>query len=153
MVSGTTSVDILYPDRSVAASGDRDPSIAGIVIHSATGGPTNPYDTWAAINAPTGNPGDDFDGDGVSNAVEFVLGGDKDTNDLDKLPTVGASGGNMTFSFVRDQSSIDASTVLSIEVSTDLATWDTAPSPYAVPDTATAGPPSRWWTMPTAPTR
>ena len=97
-------------------------------------------------------PDDDFDGDGVSNAVEFVLGGDKDTNDLDKLPAVVASGGNMTFSFVRDQSSIDASTVVTIEVSTDLVTWDTAPSPYAVPDTATAGLPSPWWTIPTAPT-
>jgi hypothetical protein len=98
----------------------------------------SPYDTWAAVNAPTGNPDDDFDGDGVANAVEFVLGGDKDTNDLDKLPTVGTSGGNLTFSFERDQDSIDASVAVSIEVGTDLASW---PDEYPVPDTATAGPP------------
>jgi hypothetical protein len=107
-----------------------------------SGGPVNPYTTWASTNAPSPQtPDDDFDGDGVSNAVEFVLGGDKDTNDLDKLPSVGTSGGNMTFSFVRDQSSIAATTVVTIEVSTDLVTWDTAPSPYAVPDTASVGPP------------
>jgi len=100
-----------------------------------------PYDTWAATNAPTGNPDDDFDGDGVSNAVEFVLGGLATTNDLDKLPAVATSGGDMTFTFVRDQTSIDAATTVTIEVGTDLQTWNTPPSPYAVPDTATVGPP------------
>jgi len=33
-VSGVTGVDILYPDRDVAGTGDRDPSIAGVVIQS-----------------------------------------------------------------------------------------------------------------------
>jgi autotransporter-associated beta strand protein len=87
------------------------------------------YTTWAATNAPTGNPDDDFDGDGVANAVEFVLGGDKDTNDLGKLPQVGDDGTNMTFTFERDQASIDAAVSVEIEVGTDLAAW---PDSYTV---------------------
>ena len=43
----------------------------------------------------------------------------------------------MTYTFERDQDSIDPGTALSIEVSTDLVTWNTAPSPYAVPDADT----------------
>ena len=99
----------------------------------------SPYATWASTNAPTGNPDDDFDGDGVINVVEFVLGGDKDSNDLGKLPKVGTTpAGDMTFTFVRAQSSIDALVTASIEVGTDLATW---PAEYLVPGTPTAGPP------------
>lgn len=98
----------------------------------------SPYDTWAAINAPASDPDGDFDGDGVSNAVEFVLGGDKDTNDLGKLPTVATPGGNMTFTFMRDRDSIDPSVSVAIEVGTDLATW---PDVFTVgTDTATSTP-------------
>lgn len=50
--------------------------------------PSNPYHTWKSTNAPSGNPADDFDRDGVSNAVEFVLGGLATTSDLGKLPTL-----------------------------------------------------------------
>ena len=104
-----------------------------------TGAPSgSAYTTWAATNAPTGNPDDDFDGDGVPNAVEFVLGGDKDTNDSGKLPVVATSGGDMTVTFRRDQDSIDPTTALVIEVGTDLATW---PDSYPVPDGAAANAP------------
>jgi hypothetical protein len=99
------------------------------------------YAAWAATNAPTGGPNDDYDGDGVSNGVEYVLGGDKDSNDIGKLPKSSSEGGDMLFTFVRHQDSIDGSTVVSIEVSTDLANWGNAPSPFAVPDSeATANP-------------
>jgi fibronectin-binding autotransporter adhesin len=87
------------------------------------------YAAWALINAPTGSPADDFDNDGVPNAVEFVLGGGKAANDLGKLPTAASSGGNLSFSFVRDQDSIEPSTTVEIQVGTDLATW---PSTYSV---------------------
>ena len=108
-----------------------------VLFTDAAGG--SPYNTWAVTNgnAPTGEPDDDYDGDGVSNAVEFVLGGDKDTNDLDKLPAATASGTDMTFTFVRDEASVDGNVDVTIEVSNDLVTWDAGASPYAVPDSAT----------------
>ena len=84
---------------------------------------SSPYDIWAVINAPVSDPGEDFDGDGVYNAIEFVLGGDKDSNDLSKLPTLAMSGDNMTFTFVRDRDSVDASVNVKIEVGTNLSTW------------------------------
>lgn len=99
------------------------------------------YDTWKAANAPGSNPQDDTDGDGVPNAVEFVLGGTSLTNDLSKLPVLSTSGTNMTFTFQRAISSIDPKTAVFIETSTDLVTWNTAPSPYTVPDTAVANVP------------
>jgi len=84
---------------------------------------TNPYATWAATHAPAGGPADDFDGDGVPNAIEFVLGGGMDTNDHNKLPVVTTDGTDMTFTFVRDQDSVDASVSVEIEVGTDLVNW------------------------------
>lgn len=84
---------------------------------------------------------DDFDNDGVSNAIEFVLGGSAGANDLSRLPVASTSGNDMLFTFYRAQSSIDPKTSLSIEVSTNLSTWNTAPSPYAVPDGAAANNP------------
>lgn len=105
-------------------------------------GGASAYDTWKAANAPGSNPDDDTDGDGVSNAVEFVLGGTSATNDIGKLPTVSTSGGNLVFSFKRKQSSIDpGKTTVMIELSTDLVTWTNPPSPYAVSDVPVAGPP------------
>jgi hypothetical protein len=99
------------------------------------------WDGWRAVNAPGSNPHDDSDGDGVTNAVEFVLGGNSTTKDLDKLPLLAADGTNVTFTFLRAQNSIDPETALWIETGTDLATWDSAPSPYTVPDGASADPP------------
>jgi autotransporter-associated beta strand protein len=99
------------------------------------------YAAWAATNAPTGGTNGDYDGDGVTNGVEYVLGGNKDTNDIGKLPKSSTAGGDLLFTFVRDQQSIDGSTVVSIEVSTDLAAWANAPSPYAVPDGETSANP------------
>lgn len=68
---------------------------------------TASYATWAAINAPTGTVSDDYDNDGVSNGVEYVIGGLATTNDANanNLPKVSITGGNLTFTFVRRQTS------------------------------------------------
>ena len=108
------------------------------LVYSAGG---SAYDTWEAINAPTtgNNPSADEDGDGVSNAVEFVLGGTAASKDLGKLPVAAASGGNMTFTFVRDQDSVDGSTLVTIEVGNSLATWPSSYSVGADTGSSTAG--------------
>jgi hypothetical protein len=75
-----------------------------------------PYESWAAVNAPTGNPGDDSDFDGVPNAIEFVIGCDKDHNDSGMLPTATIDSDHMTFTFVRYQASVDPSVGVVIEI-------------------------------------
>jgi len=122
-ITGTPTLDSLITDYELQLQ-NSDTELWLVYTGSASG-----YGTWAATNAPSGTPKDDFDGDGVSNELEFVLGGDKDTNDLDKLPAVSTSGGDMVFTFERDQDSIDGSTVVTIEVGPDLASW---PGSYTV---------------------
>jgi len=85
--------------------------------------PNASYATWAAVNAIDSLPGQDKDGDGVSNAIEYVLGGSVTTNDLDKLPTFDASGANLVLTFRRNRESIDGATTVQIEVGTTLNTW------------------------------
>lgn len=129
-VSGTLDPDDLTGSVG-AGTGTLQISGSGTDIElvvSGMGGLTG-YALWASVNAPTGGPGDDFDGDGVSNALEYVLGGKKDTNDIGKLPAVATPDGNLTFTFVRDQGSIDGTTTVVIEVGTDLANW---PNTYTV---------------------
>ena len=96
------------------------------------------YDLWASINAPTGSPGDDFDNDGVSNGVEYVLGGSLNSNELSLVPCVTVIGDDMVVSFQRDQDSIDGTTILEFEVGTDLESF---PTTFVIPDGATAASP------------
>jgi autotransporter-associated beta strand protein len=93
------------------------------------------YSDWASENALTGTSADDYDGDGVSNGLEYVLGGDRYTNDSGKMPEVTVTEGNMIFTFVRSQASINAKTDVDILVGTDLVAW---PTVYTV-GTDTAG--------------
>jgi autotransporter-associated beta strand protein len=97
------------------------------------------YTAWKAVNAPTGTPGDDYDGDGVTNGVEYVLGGTKDTNDLSKLPSINASGTNLIVSFKRDRASIDGTTSVVIQVGTDLVAWPASYTVATTTGTSTAG--------------
>ena len=106
---------------------------SGFLVDAAAG-----YASWKAVNAPTGTTADDYDGDGVSNGVEYLLGGTKNTKELSKLPAVFTSGTNLLFTFQRAQASIDGTTSVAIQVGTNLSTW---PDSYNVPGTAQANNP------------
>jgi hypothetical protein len=101
---------------------------SGFLVDAVAG-----YASWKAVNAPTGTPDEDYDGDGVSNGVEYGIGGTKDTNDLSKQPAVSTIGANLLFTFQRAQASIDGTTAVAIQVGSELNIWLVS---YNVPGTA-----------------
>lgn len=143
-----STFSVMNPDGSLwtNAGGDKwTKAIGGNVwtFDETTGtlsiGAGSGYTSWAAAHAGGGTATGDFDGDGVSNGLEWVLGGNETTNDLSKLPAISTSAGNLLFTFIRDQQSISADTAVSIEMGTTLATWTDV---YTVPGTAgTSGTP------------
>jgi len=98
-------------------------SAADILTHYQGAASTSGYASWAGVNAPTGTATSDYDHDGVSNALEYVLGGTKDSNDLGKLPKISANG--TMFTFTLPASSASTGTALRVEFSTDLSDWTT----------------------------
>lgn len=94
------------------------------------------YDTWATSKGLTGPDAAfdaDPDNDGISNGLEFVLGGEPNpanpgSNSSALLPTLSLSGGNMVFTYNRT----DASAYLNptVEFNTGLGgSWTTAVDP------------------------
>ena len=145
-ITGTfaSGASIRFGTSSSALTADQLVKISkpggGAVALNASGylidAPVNNYASWASTNAPGSTPNQDHDGDGVSNGIEYVLGGSALTNDVSKLPAAASSGANVQFTFLRIQSSINASTVTSIQVGTTLLAW---PNNYTVgADTATS---------------
>ena len=119
------------------------PDDTTITVNPAPG-----YATWAATNAPAGTFADDFDFDGVSNGVEYVLGGTASARDGGRLPGIAIIGGNVVFTFNRAQSSIDGTNAMTIETGTILGAWT---SSYAVPNGATYNSPGASVTKNTSP--
>ncbi len=114
---------------ALPAGYEMDYSTAGVIKIAKSG-----YNSWASINAPTGQFNDDFDGDGVSNGIEFVVGGTKDSNDGNKLPQVTTDGSNLIFTFIRSKDSITPEIAVAVQVDTDLEDWPTSGANYyAVP--------------------
>ena len=137
-LTGTLDVDDLTGtidgfDAELQTSGDN------LILVLGEAPPVGGYAIWAETNAPTGGPGDDFDGDGVSNAIEYVLGGTATTNDLDKLPVATTDDGDLRFTFLRDPQALDGTTTVQIEVGTDLETWPTLYDVGATTATSSAG--------------
>jgi hypothetical protein len=95
---------------------------------SITVNPKEEFSQWLAGFNVVAGPGDDPDGDLISNAVEFVIGGNPtNQSDSDLLPVVSFSDPNLTgddymlFTYRRtDLAEMDPSTVISVTWSTDL---------------------------------
>lgn len=88
------------------------------------------YDTWAAgppwnLTGPDALPSADPDHDGISNALEFVIGGNPATvNDNQSLPSATLSGPNLIFTFRRSTQAAYLNPAA--QYSTGLGTWVTA---------------------------
>lgn len=110
-----------------------DVHFAGFGIVQVTGPGYNAWIGGFGLALGDQDPGDDPDKDGVSNAVEWVVGGNPATgSDTDKLPVATTPGSNFVVSFKRDQDSKVAGTSVAIQVSNTLIDW---PVVYDVGDT------------------
>lgn len=103
-----------------------DTRFSGTGIVTVTGAGYSSWITTFGLALGDQGASADPDGDGISNAVEWVLGGNPATGmDAAKLPTVSTSAGSLIFTFKRDQDSKVAGTTVAIEVGTSLASWPT----------------------------
>ncbi len=94
--------------------------------------PANPYGEWAANNIsvpdPLALPGfnQDADNDGLVNGFEWVLGGEPLFGDFETVSPTSTSDANtgLTFIFNRPTEASQAGSTLSVDWSTDLATFN-----------------------------
>ena len=83
------------------------------------------FATWLAQSlAPNPSSANaDPDGDGISNLVEYVLGGNPSSHDRLILPRTILLSGNLVFTFNRPDGSETTDVSLAVETSSDLANW------------------------------
>ena len=96
------------------------------------------YQTWAntgahgltsGVNdAPLADP----DGDGVTNLMEFVLGGAPMASSQTILPALAKSSGNWVFEYNRSDSSLSPATIQIVEYGNNLSGW----TPVTIPTTS-----------------
>jgi len=83
------------------------------------------YDSWASakgLTAANNGPAQDPDGDGISNLLEFVLGGEPLTSDPSILPTQSITSTDYVFTFHRSDES-EAEIALTFQYGSDLTAW------------------------------
>jgi fibronectin-binding autotransporter adhesin len=106
--------------------------------------PEGGYGAWAATNAPAQTADEDFDNDGVSNGIEYILGGSKDTNDTGKLPVAATPGTNFTVTFTRAKASKTPDVTVRIDVGTTLASWPDSYNVATAPEVTVTSLDSNW---------
>ena len=152
-VLGTTALDgssqasittntLAVGTHSITASyaGNSNHSASTSTVLSQTIAPVS-YDSWAlalaqGLTAGMNNgPLDDPDRDGISNLMEFTLGGAPMTSTQAILPTLTKQPDSWLFVYDRSDASLSPATVQVVEYGSDLTGW----TPISVPAT-TAGP-------------
>lgn len=99
------------------------------LVLTVSSGSLSAYDDWADNFpgfTPT-TPALDFESDGISNLLEFVLGGNPKTNDSPSIrPSVTAPGLDLVVTFRRSDASQLQPVAVKVQISTDLSTWNPA---------------------------
>ncbi len=104
-----------------------DPALVGTgLLYVGVDLPVSGYDAWASTSGLTvgvnDGPAADPDFDGISNLLEFVLGGNPLVSSTDKLPELDASGTDFVFTFLREDDS-EAEVALTFQHGSDLSGW------------------------------
>jgi hypothetical protein len=98
-----------------------------IALVKSTGGFSTWADSWTAPALTDKTPGGDPDGDGISNLLEYVIGGDPRVSSTGFLPKQGIVGSDLVLSYQRSDAS-EADTTQTVQWSTNLTDWyDLAP--------------------------
>jgi autotransporter-associated beta strand protein len=130
--SGTDVIGALYVDGLLMPNGVYT-STSGFITGSGTltvtsGSAFANYAAWSGrgIHNLTGNPAADDDADGVSNLMEYALGGNPRAASNNLLPSAAVSSNNLVFSFRRSSAST-ADTTQIFQHGTDLSGWTDVP--------------------------
>ncbi|MCX6877926.1 MAG: autotransporter-associated beta strand repeat-containing protein [Verrucomicrobia bacterium] len=98
-----------------------------IALVKSTGGFSTWADSWTAPALADKTPGGDPDGDGISNLLEYVIGGDPRVSSTGFLPEQAIVGSDLVLSYQRSDDS-EADTTQTGQWSTNLTDWyDLAP--------------------------
>ena len=118
ILSGTPSVGDVGPHSISLSVSDGQLSDVQDFSITVTAAP-DPYDNWKTTHGVTDDMADD-DNDGMSNLMEFALGGDPNIVDgNNQQPLVNEVGANIEFSFHRGEASV----AYTIEKCSDLVNW------------------------------
>ncbi len=142
-ISGTPVLESSVSGYSISKSGN------SLVLTSTP--VLSAYGTWSTVTySLTGNNAlttADPDNDGMNNALEFVLGGNPSANDVaTKAPQITNGSSSLTLSFKRTDASETQLAVVKVQVSVDLATWNTADD-ITIGATSGSGPNSATYTV------
>jgi autotransporter-associated beta strand protein len=92
--------------------------------------PGTPYSSWTTVNSLNGNnslPATDVENDGLENLLEFVLGGNPNSNDVPSVRPVIVEGASaITLTFKRAKAAALQPVVVSVQVSNNTTTWNPA---------------------------
>ena len=134
---------VVFPDLAPDAGGRIEFTYAGTGDPGALNGvqivraerELETYAGWAARaeqNLTPGTndgPGDDPDGDGIDNLLEFVLGGNPLTSDLEILPELRRTADGWAFQFRRRNAARPPGLEQWLEFSGDMTKWERIPVP------------------------
>jgi hypothetical protein len=81
------------------------------------------FANWAAAKGLSGDPNADFDKDGLVDAFEYVLGNNPRGANANAPQSARGAGGELIFTFLRDDESEAADMQLALEAGTDLVNW------------------------------
>lgn len=97
------------------------------------------FANWAAAEGLSGDPNADFDKDGLVDVFEYVMGNNPRSANTNTPQSERGAGGELIFTFLRDDESETTDMLLTVEAGTNLVHWPLVFSIRATTATSTPG--------------